>query len=89
MTLRTSFSPMKFLISTSQQPVSLFLSRLTLMGKLDNTSAAPNYGKVLPLQKPDVGCPDSRCLSINHPAPVNGNKMLDKPHRATRVPRRP
>lgn len=34
-TLRTSFSPMKFLISTSQQSVSLFLSRLTLMGKLD------------------------------------------------------
>jgi hypothetical protein len=34
MTFRTSFSPMKFLISTSHWSVSLFFSRLTLIGKL-------------------------------------------------------
>jgi hypothetical protein len=37
-TLRTSFSPTKFLISTSNWSVSLFFSMLTLMGKLDAVS---------------------------------------------------
>ena len=39
LTLRTSFSPTKFLISTSNASVSLFFSMLTLMGKLDGVSA--------------------------------------------------
>jgi hypothetical protein len=38
-TLRTSFSPMKFLISTSYWSVALFFSMLTLMGKLGGISA--------------------------------------------------
>jgi hypothetical protein len=40
-TLRTSFSPTKFLISTSNWSVSLFFSMLTLIGKLNRVSGVP------------------------------------------------
>jgi len=53
-TLRTSFSPTKFLISTSNWSVSLFFSMLTLMGKLKTLLVAGREMPRVPKDQPSL-----------------------------------